>query len=77
MISVWPFPQKLVLSLAEKVDAFIVAEMNLGQMTLEVERHVKQPVTGVHHAGGRMMAPDPILDAIKEVANHGNGRGRR
>lgn len=77
LISVWPFPQKLVLSLAEKVDAFIVAEMNLGQMTLEVERHVKQPVTGVHHAGGRMMAPDPILDAIKEVANHGNGRGRR
>jgi 2-oxoglutarate ferredoxin oxidoreductase subunit alpha len=77
LISIWPFPQKLVLSLAEKVDAFIVAEMNLGQMTHEVERHVQQPVTGVHHAGGRMMAPDPILDAIKEVANHGNGRGSR
>jgi 2-oxoglutarate ferredoxin oxidoreductase subunit alpha len=76
LISIWPFPEEIIRSLAEDMDAFIVAEMNLGQIIREVERHVKQPVYGVHHAGGEMMSPEPILNTIKEVANHGDGRGR-
>jgi hypothetical protein len=47
--------------------------MNLGQIVHEVERIVHQPVTGVHHAGGAMMSPDPILNAIQEVAANGSG----
>jgi 2-oxoglutarate ferredoxin oxidoreductase subunit alpha len=77
LVSLWPFPQDLIRSMAEGMDAFIVAEMNLGQMSHEVERHVKQPVYGVHHAGGEMMSPESILETIKEVAKHGNGRDRR
>ena len=42
--------------------------MNLGQMSLEVERCVKRPVNGVFHAGGAMISPVPIMDAILEVA---------
>jgi 2-oxoglutarate ferredoxin oxidoreductase subunit alpha len=76
LVSIWPFPERRVKSLAENSDAFIVAEMNLGQIVQEVERHVKQPIFGVHHAGGEMMSPELILDKIKEVANHGNGRDR-
>ncbi|NIM94261.1 MAG: 2-oxoacid:acceptor oxidoreductase subunit alpha [Anaerolineales bacterium] len=71
MVSIWPFPEEHIRKLAEHADAFIVAEMNLGQMVKEVERVVHQPVIGVHHAGGVMIPPDPILDVIKEVANHG------
>ncbi len=73
LISVWPFPEKLIRNLALEVDAFIVAEMNLGQISHELERHVHQPVSGVNHAGGAMMSPDPILQAIQEVASNGNG----
>jgi 2-oxoglutarate ferredoxin oxidoreductase subunit alpha len=73
LISVWPFPEKKVRELALEIDSFIVAEMNLGQIVLEVERLVHQPVAGVHHAGGAMMSPDPILQAIQEVASNGNG----
>jgi 2-oxoglutarate ferredoxin oxidoreductase subunit alpha len=68
LISLWPFPEKLVQELAETAESFIVAEMNLGQMSLEVERVVKRPVKGVFHAGGAMIPPEPILEAIKEVA---------
>jgi 2-oxoglutarate ferredoxin oxidoreductase subunit alpha len=68
LISLWPFPEQAIRQAAEHVDAFIVAEMNLGQMTLEVGRYVSQPVHGVHHAGGAMMPPDPILEAIRDVA---------
>lgn len=72
LVSLWPFPTNQIRELADHVDSFIVAEMNLGQMALEVERHVRRPVTGVHHAGGAMMAPDRILDAIREVATSGD-----
>jgi 2-oxoglutarate ferredoxin oxidoreductase subunit alpha len=77
LISIWPFPEVEIRSLARDVDAFIVAEMNLGQLTHEVEKYVKQPVKGVHHAGGEMMPPGPIFEAIMEVANRGNGRSGR
>lgn len=76
LITVWPFPENLIRNLALEIDAFIVAEMNLGQISHELERHVHQPVTGVNHAGGEMMSPDPILQAIQEVASNGNGRIR-
>jgi len=76
LISLWPFPEKLVQQLAKDADAFVMAEMNLGQMVHEVKRHVHQPVKGVFHAGGAMMPPEPILDAIREVASGGNGHTR-
>jgi 2-oxoglutarate ferredoxin oxidoreductase subunit alpha len=74
LISLWPFPENAIRRIAEHVDAFVVAEMNLGQMALEVGRHVSQPVHGVHHAGGAMMPPAPILDAILNVATRSNDR---
>lgn len=71
LISLWPFPEERVQQLAQQVDAFIVAEMNMGQVIRELERHVPQPCHGVHHAGGAMMPPEPIYDKILEVANRG------
>jgi 2-oxoglutarate ferredoxin oxidoreductase subunit alpha len=68
LISLWPFPEQIVEGVAESAESFIVAEMNLGQMSLEVERVVKRPVEGVFHAGGAMIPPQPILEAIKKAA---------
>ncbi|UCH87584.1 MAG: 2-oxoacid:acceptor oxidoreductase subunit alpha [Dehalococcoidia bacterium] len=67
LITVWPFPENKVKELSNQVKAFVVPELNLGQMSREVERFTSLPVIGVNHAGGVMMAPDPILDAIREV----------
>jgi 2-oxoglutarate ferredoxin oxidoreductase subunit alpha len=67
LISLWPFPEELVHELAKNVRALIVAEMNLGQVRREVERQAGGPVRGVHHAGGKMIAPNTILDAIREA----------
>lgn len=66
-ITLWPFPGERVKELAERVRAFVVPELNLGQISREVERFTSLPVLGVNHAGGAMMAPAPILDAIREV----------
>ncbi len=71
LISLWPFPEQTFQELAQTVDHFVVAEMNLGQISRELERHVGQPVRGVFHAGGAMIPPAPILEAIQEVAKGG------
>ncbi len=68
LISLWPFPERLVRELGAQADAFVVAEMNLGQMAHEVERHVAQPVVGVFQAGGAMIEPEAIREALESVA---------
>lgn len=68
LISIWPFPEATIQELAKNVDEFIVAEMNLGQISLEVERLTRRPVRGVFHAGGEMITPESILETIQETA---------
>jgi 2-oxoglutarate ferredoxin oxidoreductase subunit alpha len=68
LISVWPFPVATIKELAVQADAFIVAEMNLGQVRYELERHVRQPIIGIHNAGGAMITPKPIFECIQEIA---------
>jgi 2-oxoglutarate ferredoxin oxidoreductase subunit alpha len=70
MITAWPFPDKKITEIAGRTEAFVVAELNLGQMVREVERSVagKVPVKFVGHAGGSVHRPEDILAAIMEVA---------
>jgi 2-oxoglutarate ferredoxin oxidoreductase subunit alpha len=70
LITVWPFPEKQMKELATRVKAFVVPEMNLGQIKFEVERAVagKAKTILVSHAGGSVHRPEQILDAIVEGA---------
>ncbi|MGD8462625.1 MAG: 2-oxoacid:acceptor oxidoreductase subunit alpha [Anaerolineae bacterium] len=64
--TLWPFPEDLVERLAEEAQRVIVAEMNLGQIALEVERIVgRRKVVRVGRADGRIVTPDQIVDAIR------------
>ncbi|MGQ9600294.1 MAG: 2-oxoacid:acceptor oxidoreductase subunit alpha [Anaerolineae bacterium] len=64
--TLWPFPEEAVERAAEDVQRVIVAEMNLGQMALEVERVVgRKKVVRVGRADGQMVTPDQIVDAIR------------
>ena len=68
LITVWPFPEKLIRKLAGKVKAFIVPEINLGQISLEIERCAAGKAKTIHvpHAGGWVHDPNDILKAIKK-----------
>ncbi len=68
LISLWPFPEERVQAAAANARVIIVAEMNLGQISREIERSIGRRVKGVFHAGGAMIPPDPILQAIQEAA---------
>ncbi len=70
LITVWPFPEERIKELAGKVRAFVVPEINLGQVVLEVERCAagRAEVILVPHAGGAIHKPEKILTAIRRVA---------
>ena len=69
IISAWPFPEQHIRELAAKVKAFVVPELNLGQMVREVERCAagQAKVISVPHAGGSVHNPEVILKAIEEA----------
>ena len=69
LITAWPFPEKQIAALAKKVKAFVVPELNLGQMALEVERVVagRTKVVPVPHVGGTVHNPETILNKILEA----------
>jgi 2-oxoglutarate ferredoxin oxidoreductase subunit alpha len=69
IISAWPFPEQRISELAGRVKAFVVPELNLGQMVHEVARAAagRARVVPVTHAGGTVHNPDAILKAIVEA----------
>ena len=70
LIVVWPFPEKRIRELAARIKAFVVPEVNYGQMVLEVERCAggQAAVVSVPHGGGSVHEPDDICDAILRAA---------
>jgi 2-oxoglutarate ferredoxin oxidoreductase subunit alpha len=70
LVTVWPFPERRLRELAPKIKAFVVPELNMGQVSLEVERVAAGqcrtiPIT---HAGGSVHKPQVIVDAIRKGA---------
>jgi 2-oxoglutarate ferredoxin oxidoreductase subunit alpha len=70
-VVVWPFPEKRLSELADQVKAFVVPELNYGQVVLEVER-----ITGgraktvlIPNGGGALHDPYDILRVVEEVSS--------
>jgi 2-oxoglutarate ferredoxin oxidoreductase subunit alpha len=70
LICCWPFPDAHIRKLAETAKAFVVPEINLGQMAREVERAAggRAKTIPVTHAGGSVHHPEDIYKAIMEAA---------
>jgi 2-oxoglutarate/2-oxoacid ferredoxin oxidoreductase subunit alpha len=69
LITVWPFPEKKILELAEKRKALVMVELNLGQVYYELDRcsRGKTPVFLAGHAGGGVHSTDKIIEKIVEA----------
>ena len=70
LVTLWPFPERRVRELAGSVRGFVVPEINLGQMSLEVERCAAGRARTLHvpHAGGWVHEPERIFAALQEAA---------
>jgi len=69
LITIWPFPEERIRHIARKVEAFVVPELNSGQISLEVERCAggQAKTLLVSHLGGAVHNPDVILSTIKKA----------
>jgi 2-oxoglutarate ferredoxin oxidoreductase subunit alpha len=67
LVTVWPFPDEKICELAKTSKAFVVPEINYGQIVYEVDRcsHGKANVVLVPHGGAGVHNPDDILGAIE------------
>ena len=70
LITVWPFPEQEIRKMAGRVNAFVVPEINYGQVSLEVERCAGGAARTVlvPHLGGSVHHPETILKAIRKAA---------
>ena len=69
LIVVWPFPEKRIIELAERIKAFVCVEVNLGQIFFEVERVVKDrcKVFLFPNAGGEVHDPEEVFAELKQI----------
>jgi 2-oxoglutarate ferredoxin oxidoreductase subunit alpha len=70
LITVWPFPEERVRSLARGIRAFVVPEINMGQICREVERCAagQAQVFGANRAGGDILESEHVLNVIRKAA---------
>lgn len=69
--TIWPFPDKEILEIAQGTKDILVAEMNLGQIFYEVQR-ASNGEANVHllsKIGGEMQKPEEVIHKIKEILN--------
>jgi len=69
LVTVWPFPEETIRQIAKRVKAFVVPEINYGQIALEVERCAGGAANTilVPHMGGSAHRPETIIDAIRRA----------
>jgi 2-oxoglutarate ferredoxin oxidoreductase subunit alpha len=70
LLVAWPFPEKRIHELAKKVRAFVVPEINYGQMVLEVERSAAGQCAAIpcSHGGGGVHDPKKICETVLRAA---------
>ena len=65
-ITIWPFLEKQINEVSKNVKQIYVAEMNLGQYFLEVDRVAGKNciVNKINRVNGELITPDEIVEAI-------------
>lgn len=65
-ITIWPFLEKQISEVADKAKEIYVAEMNLGQYFIEVDRVAgkKCPVKKINKIKGDLISPTEIINAV-------------
>ncbi|MCD6214509.1 MAG: 2-oxoacid:acceptor oxidoreductase subunit alpha, partial [Candidatus Desulfofervidus sp.] len=68
-VTIWPVPVSRLKKLLSRVEAVVIAEMNLGQYTREILTLMKKSLKlkVITKVSGELITPGEILDGISEV----------
>lgn len=69
-ITLYPYPKKPLLKLADSAKHFLVVELNMGQMVddVKVATECKKPVSFFGRTGGVIPSPADVLAEIEKIA---------
>jgi 2-oxoglutarate/2-oxoacid ferredoxin oxidoreductase subunit alpha len=71
LITLWPFPEKIVRQMARRARMVLVPEMNRGQLLREVQRATEARfpygVFGHHRTDGEVIEPGEIVEAVERL----------
>jgi 2-oxoglutarate ferredoxin oxidoreductase subunit alpha len=72
LITAWPFPEKRLVELASRAKAFVMPELNYGQMFYEMQRILAGKAASylVPHGGGTVHDPEVICQKLLEAAKN-------
>jgi len=67
--SLWPVPTNSITQALRGIERIIVAELNLGQYRVEIERAVQRvnngiEIVGVNRVDGELISPEQIMEAV-------------
>jgi 2-oxoglutarate/2-oxoacid ferredoxin oxidoreductase subunit alpha len=70
LVTVWPFPEKRIRELASRAKAFVMPELNYGQVFYEMQRVIEGKAKSylIPHGGGTVHDPQVIYLKIMEAA---------
>ena len=66
-VTLWPFPERALREAAARARHVLVAEMNGGQLALEIERLTPTKVARLNRLDGEPISPAEIIHAVKEL----------
>lgn len=67
-ITLWPSPARKLRELGERFNKILIAELNLGQYLLEVQRAcLRDDFKALLKANGRPISPSEIIEKVKEL----------
>lgn len=67
-ITLWPFPEQALKDAAKGKSHVVVAEMNMGQMSLEVERILHRDITLIPKYNGEILSAEEILSKVEDLS---------
>ncbi|HEY3296852.1 MAG TPA: 2-oxoacid:acceptor oxidoreductase subunit alpha [bacterium] len=70
LITFWPFPTETLRTIIDRVKAVVVPEMNMGMLSLQVEKSAMRRDTKMYKVnvvGGVSIEPQQVLTAIEEA----------
>ncbi len=73
-VSLWPFPSKELMKLADKAKHFVSVELSMGQMIHDVRLAIacKRPVDFCGRTGGMLPSPSEVLEKLKSIHENMN-----
>ncbi len=67
LVTLWPFPRFQLEDISRRVKAFVVPEMNYGQIYGEVLKASPKKAVRVTRIDGELITPDEIMRKIKDI----------